>query len=118
MAKITVNIDTEEQTMSVKMGNEVVEDATYFSVYAPAPDDKYGYLSVSLSKSEKTEDGIYKTITYSVMGSEETKKAIQAGKMFESKKYIGFAESLPISPVVNQVSEFLSGLSKFRKASK
>lgn len=106
MAKIVVEIDSEEETMVVKVGGEVVEGASSF--WCEMPNPMYGSeMYVSFYKTEETEDDIRKTTTYSLASLDEVKKKLSSGEMVQSE-YKGFAKSMPEYPMLDRLAKYVS----------
>lgn len=106
MAKIVVEIDSEEETMIIKVGGEVVEGASSF--WCEMPNSMYGSeMHMSFYKTEETEDDIRKTTTYSLASMNETKKKLSSGEMVESE-YKGFAKSMPEYPMLEKLTKYVS----------
>lgn len=117
MPKISVEIDTEEETMVVKIGDETVKDVGYITIASPSygGGGYYTDMYVSIQKTEKSEDGVVKYTTYTLASDAEAKKKVNSGESIASNKYKGFVESVGgISPVIEQLSDFVSSRLKDR----
>jgi len=90
MAKITINYDTTEKTMSVKLGSQVLEDVRGISVYPKW--DEEGQFSIEVSQVTQAEKDGITVVTHTMASQDEGKTWIVAEKkdndddMSEDKK--------------------------------
>jgi hypothetical protein len=110
MPKINIEVNTDDETMVIKIGEEVVEGANYVTLASPDSNGYYDKMYVYITKTEKSEEGIVKYTSYSLASSKNKDLATVA-----SKSYKGFLESVSQnSPIVERLGDFVSSRLKDR----
>jgi hypothetical protein len=107
MAKVQVNIDTEQKTMEITIDGAVIADATEFSASCYPGDPPSVYSSIYTQTSEV--NGVRKQVSYYASGSKEAEILLssQAEVLLDKPGFVGVEES---HSVLLDISKFFDKL--------
>jgi hypothetical protein len=110
MAKVNMNVNTEDNTLSVSINGQVIPNVTDVSSYRDVNSEgKVIGFYVRISTREELDDDMVKSITYYSYGSSQAEAALRDGVGITNDLLPGFVGIEQPSQVHSDIASFFKG---------